>query len=311
MVYCKTLLSLLFLLILSSCSGDRPVQKPPADKEGVKKEAAVKLGGEDVVLAVVNGSKISRSDLDLAIRKLAGEEAAGGLDEKTAKKVLESMVMSRAISQLRQKEMSEQDHAEIAGEVAVFQEQLMVRQYLAKHSTPQLVTMEAIQEYYDAHPELFGSGNSRLYEVITTGRPLQATERDELLGKLKDPATREKWQSWVEELVQAGYPMVYRQGRDGDEVLHPALHQAIAALSVGQVSQLIFIKEIPYLVRVTGERIIPAKPLSEVTETIRKALAPQQLKQAIEEAGKEALAGAVVKYKTISAKDKTTAGRHP
>lgn len=296
MVYCKILLSLLFLLILTSCSGDQPAQKPPSDKEGVKKEAAVKKDGEDKVLAVVNGSAISRSDLDLAIRKLAGQEAAEGLDETAAKKVLESMVISRAVSQLRQKEMSERDRAEIAREVAVFQEQLLVRQYLAEHGKPQPVTMESIQQYYDAHPELFGAGKIRQYEMITTGRPLQATERDELLGKLKDPEAHDKWQGWVDELVRTGYPVVYRQGRDGDEVLRPALAREITALSVGQVSPLIYVKEIPYLIRITAERNSPARPLSEVTGTIRKALAAQQMKQAIEQAGKEALANAVIEY---------------
>jgi hypothetical protein len=289
-------MSLVLLLALCSCTGERSGQEQSPTQKAVKKEAAAAPDGEDKVLAVVNGSSITRSDLDLAIRKLAGGEAEG-LDETAARKVLESMVMSRAISQLRQKEMSKQDHAEIAREVAVFQEQLLVRQYLAEHGTPQPVAMESIRQYYDAHPELFSAGKIRQYEMITTGRPLQANERDELLGKLKDPEAHDKWQGWVDELVRTGYPVVYRQGGDGDEVLHPALARAIAALSVGQVSQLIFIQEIPYLVRITDERKIPPKPLSEVTGIIQKSLVAQRLKQAIEQAGKEALAGAAVEYK--------------
>jgi len=293
----KKLLFLFFLIILSACSSDQPAQQQIADKEPAKKATAANLQGEDTILAVVNGSAISRYDLDLAVRKLAGEEAAAMLDAKATKKVLESLVLSRAISQEQQQEMNGQEHAEIDREVAVFKEQLLVRKYLAKHGKPQPVTMEMVQGYYDAHPELFGAGTVREYEMITTLRPLQDNERDELLGKLKDPQDHERWREWANELSREGYPVAYRQGKESGGVLHPVLAQAIASLSAGQVAKLIFVQETPYLVRVTDERKTPARPLSEVTGTIRKALLPQQLKQVIEQVGREVLAKAAVEYK--------------
>ncbi|MBU0681414.1 MAG: peptidyl-prolyl cis-trans isomerase [Proteobacteria bacterium] len=278
----KVVILLFLTLLLSSC-GD-------ADKEAT-------LEGESVVVAVVNGAEISQFDLDLAIRKLVGAEAATMMDEAATKKVLESMVMSRAISQLREKEMNALEKAEIAKEVAVFREQLLVRRYLAKHSPPQPVTMEMVQDYYDGHPELFGAKKIRMYEMITTKRALNANERDELLGKLQDPGKHGKWQDWAKELAAFGYPVTYRQGRDGGEVLHPKLNQVMGSLAPGQSSPLIFVKETPYLIRITSEENIPAQPLAEVTGAIKKALGPKQLKQAVEQVGKEALANAKVEYK--------------
>jgi len=157
--------------------------------------------------------------------------------------------------------------------------------------------MAMIQEYYQKHPELFGAKTIKAYEMLTSKGVPNPGARDELYAKLQEASQKEDWQQWQKDMAATGYLISYRQGKDDSDVLHPKLAQVVKTLSVGQESQFIIIKEIPYLIRVTDEKSIPAKPLSEVTGTIKKALAPRRVKQAIEKVGKEALAKVEVDYK--------------
>lgn len=298
-MYRKLLLSICCALLLCSCSDDDLVDGPPPEKDLVEEQVVDPPIDEEGVVARVNGLAIYRKELERTIAKLVGAEAAAMMDEEATRKVLESMVMSRAISELRLREMTARDYKDMAWEVARFREQWLVREYLAEHGKVAPVTMAMVQQYYDDHPELFGGGPVKLYEMITTRRPLQAHERDELLGRLNDSADRDVWQDWVKELAAAGFPVTYSRGEENDVTLHPVLSRTIGPLAVGEVSQLIFVQETPCLVRVTGERTSPARPLSEVTGEIRKALAPLQMKQAIERVGKEAIANSVIEYKEL------------
>lgn len=297
----RLILTILTLFLLFAC--DNQVVKEDAEVTNTEQQAEVPSATKTVptvkedILALVNGSAITQTDLDFAIIKLIGEEAAARMDEKATKKVLDSMVMSRAISQLQQKEMNDDEQAEVEREVEIYKEQLLVRRYLAAHGSPQPVTIKQIQDYYDAHPELFGSKKIKHYEMITTKRPLKGNERDELLSKLRDPEKQPNWLDWSNELGALGYPLTYRQGRDDGKTLHPKLTQALTSLAQGQVSPLILIQETPYLIRITALQEIPARPLSEVTGPIRKKLAPIQVKKTIEEVGKEALDKAVIEYR--------------
>ncbi len=297
----STLLAVICCLFLVSCSEGPAEQKKEIKKTVVKEDVtktpvkAVEQAGKTLVL--VGGIPITQTDLDLAIKKLIGEEAAARMDKEATRKVLDSMVMSRAISQLRVAEMSEKENLLLDREVSAYREQLLVRRYLAKHGTPQPVTMTMIQEYYDKHPQLFGAKTIKEYEMLTSSRVLNPGERDEVFSKLNDASNKDDWQQWQKDQAANGHPMSYRHGKDDDDVLHYKIAQVIKTLSVGQESQFMIVKEIPYLIRVTAEKSIPAKPLSEVTGTIKKALAPQQVKQAIEKIGKQALGEVEVEYK--------------
>ncbi len=290
----KHIIPLLFLLILSSCN-DKP--REDETQPTTEKEKIVQLKGDNIILAVVNGSVISRYDLDLAIQKLVGAEAAARMDTTASRKVLESMVISRAIGQARDKEMSKLEHAEIIKEVAVYREQFLVRRYLANHGSPNPVTMEQIQDYYDAHLEFFGAKTTKQYEMITTKRPLNAGERDEVLGKFGKLEKHENWRGWADDMETKGYPIAYRQGKGHSEVLHPQLSQALGALSKGEVSQLILVSDTPYFLRIVAEQQVPGQPISEVTGIIKKALVSKQVKQVIEKVGQKVLANAEVEYK--------------
>jgi len=283
---------------LISCTEEKPAVSekqiettPPSDPPKVI------LEGDDIILARVNGSSITQYELELSIRITLGNQAASRLDENGRRKILESLVASRAIAQVQEAEMSPQELAAIKKKVQAYQEQLFVKQYLAKHVSPQPVSSEMVREYYEAHPERFGSRNFRKYEMITSGPKLRTVERDEIINILGNALENTDWQNWVNDLKQRGYPVSFRKGLVMEKVLHPRLEQVMKSLKSGETSNLIFIKGVPYVVRIVEDQQVPPRPLNKVSNQIRQALIPVQLKKAVKQASEQVLAKSEVIYK--------------
>jgi hypothetical protein len=88
----------------------------------------------------------------------------------------------------------------------------------------------------------------------------------------------------------------YREGLVTDKVLHPRLEKLMKDLKKGETSNLVFIKGIPYVVRIVEDKQIPPQPLDNVSAQIRRALVPVQLKKAVKQASEQVLAKSEVVY---------------
>lgn len=262
-----------------------------------KAEEKVRLAGDDKVLAQVNGSAITQYDVEHTARDMLGEHTATRLDEATRKKVLESLVQSRAIAHAREKELTPEERAELEKKVAAYREELLVKQYLVRHTRPSGVTGEMVRQYYEQHPERFGARKERSYELVTVTGTLTPAQRTSVIDALGQAEREQDWAAWVERLKKAGQPVALRRGHGDEGVLHRKLGQLMAQLAVGQASKLTFIDGTPYAVRVTAEREIPPKPLAEVSEEIRKTLAPVKVKDAVKQASAQVLKGTEVAYR--------------
>jgi hypothetical protein len=261
-----------------------------------KAPAAAKLAGDDAVLAEVEGTQITKYDVELAIKSMFGESGAGQLDEASKKRVLESLVQSRAMASKRAQELSAQETAELERKVAVYREELLVKQYLIAHTKPEGVSTQMVEAYYAQHPEQFGGKHTRAYELIASTRELLDAERGCVITALKDPGAHKDWPAWVAELQKKNLPVSYQRGAGTDAVLHPSLQTLVTRLGIGESSALTFVQGRAYVLRVTGETQAPAKPLSEVSAEIRKTLVPVQLKKSVKEASDQVLKSAKVVY---------------
>jgi len=288
---------LLLALSLLACteSTNMDEQTPPAPPEPAT--PMIVLEGDDVVLARVAGDPITRYELEQTIRSTLGPTAADRLDDAGRQKVLESLVASRAIARVREAEMTAEEIAAVDKKTQSYREQLLVKQYLATHVSPQPVTGEMVRDYYKAHPEQFGSRHFRKYEMITGQPKLKSAERDNLIALLGQAGANTDWQNWVTELKEKGYPVLFRQGLVTDKVLHPRLEKLMKDLKTGESSNLVFIKGTPYVVRIVEDKKLPPKPLEQVSDQIRKALVPVQLKKSVKLASEQVLAQTEVVYK--------------
>jgi len=256
----------------------------------------VVLEGDDIVLARVDGEPITRYDVEQTIQSTLGQVSAARLDEQGRRKVLDSLVASRAIARVQKAEMTPEDLAALDKKVGAYREQLLVKQYLAEHAAPQPVTGDMVRDYYEAHPEHFGARTIRSYEMLAGKRRLTTPERDDLIYALQGAAEKNDWQPWVQTLQRQGYPIGYRQGQVDEKLLHPQLRELMSSIQKGETSRLIFVDGRAYIVRIVDEKQIAPRPLNDVSGEIRKALVPVQLKKAVKQASDQVLQTTEVIY---------------
>lgn len=254
------------------------------------------LPDDDKVLARVNGSPITQSDLALSIETTLGAQGARMLDDAGRQSMLQSLVAARAISQVQSQNLSAAERSALEKRVAAYREQLLVKMYLAKNPGGEPVTRQMVQQYYDAHPDQFGAGTSVTYETIRTDAPLTEAARDQLLAALSSPAKTADWAAAVERLKQKGFPVTYRKASSDVERLEPQVRDLIGRLKAGRSSEPTFIQGTLYVARLLDERKIAARPLSEVSGDIRKILLPVQLKKAAKQAADQVLKESKVEY---------------
>jgi hypothetical protein len=287
----------LFVLFIGCQESKAPVEVANESKTTPDSKAqTVVLVGDDQILVKVNGSPITRYELELAINSSLGEETAGRLKAAGRRKVLESLVASRAIAQAREAELTPEDLAALEKMVEAYREQLLVKQYLAQHASPQPVSSEMVREYYEQHPERFGAETIRTYEMIASRRPLNPDERDGLIRLFKQAAGIKDWRQWVKTLQTQGYAVVFRRGQVSEKALDSRLKQLMQPLQKGETSNPAFVKGTAYLVRIVEDKQIAPRPLKDVSVQIRKALVPVQLKKAVREVSTQVLQTADVIY---------------
>jgi hypothetical protein len=252
------------------------------------------LPGADHVLARVGDSTITEYDLTQSIARTFGEHAPD-LEDEARRKVLESLVTTRALARAREAELDAAGRAALEQDVASYREQRLMKQYLDAHAPPEPVSDAMIEAYYRQHPERFGGQKLRHYELIT-GRASSAVERDGLLSALAGAAQKSDLRAFSSELAAAGKPVSYASGLGNEAALHPRLRTLIEGLEVGKTSAVLFVEGASYVVRVTAIDEQPPRPLAEVREQIRDILTPIQLKKSIQVAGAQAVAAAGVEY---------------
>jgi hypothetical protein len=260
------------------------------------KQDKPQLPGDDKVLARVNDGVITAYDLQASLERSFGPERAASADAKLRREVLESMVLSRALALARDAELDAGARAALERKLAAYREELLVKQYLAEHQPPVPVSDDQAERFYREHPERFGAGQAKRYELIGSERELATSERDALLRALEGGSSQADWTAWVKGLRAKGLPLVFASGRGEEGALHGKLRSVIASLAPGQVSPVTFVEGRIYLLRVTGSEPIAPTPFAQVRPQIKEMLGPLQVKDALQRAGAKVLPHARVQY---------------
>jgi len=276
-------------LFVSGCNGDKtPVTSEP-------REDTVSPVQQNI-LARVQGEPVTAFDVEQAALKMLGAQQATLLDEAGRKKVLESLVLGKALSRAAKKEMDAEELTLLEWKVMSYREQLLVNRYLRRHAEPRPVTEKMIKEYYEANPERFGGRTVREYELIASSKRLDGTQRERVLAELAGVDAKKDWRRYVEDLSRKNLPLQFRQGKTNTDVLIKELQSVLDRLDVDEVSKPFFTGGKVYIARITSKTKTPPRPLNEVSADIRKALAPVQLKKAIRKVSDEILNTVNVEY---------------
>ena len=237
----------------------------------------------DPVLVKVGAQSITEKDLDIAVLRLLGPARMTQIDETARKKILESLVLSKVISQAAEAEMDAETKDSIERKVRSYREEILVKQYLRDHVEPQPVTQAMVKEHYEKYPERYGAVVTQTFQLLSATKKLTGEARQELLKALGDAEKAKDLRRYSKKLIAKKQAVTFREGKSNDKLLQKQLQQVLSTLKLNQTSRVFFIDGIPNVVRITAEKKQQARPLSEVSASIRKSLLPGQLKVAIKE----------------------------
>lgn len=248
------------------------------------------------ILVTVDESPITRAQLELTIERTLGDSAPLFANEEVERKILDSLVSSRAMALLAERELDPSEKQQLDLKAQAYREELLVRHYLQEHATPEPVSSEMVADYYNRHPEEFGGGVEKSFEIITSTAELSERQRSELITLLSGSELKSaSWQDLVAGWRSQGQPLEYQQSKIKPALLEQPLRSLVEGTAEGGVAPL-YTQGRLLLVRVLAEKPLPAKPLSEVSGDIREKLAPQALKKAVKELSAQALKQVSVEY---------------
>ena len=237
----------------------------------------------DPVLVKVGTQTITEKDLDIAVLRLLGPSRMAQIDDVARKKILESLVLSRVISQAAEAEINAETKDSIERKVRSYREEILVKQYLRDHVEPQPVTQGMVKAHYEKYPERYGAVVTQTFQLLSATKKLKGEARQKLLKALGGAEKAKDLKVFSRKLKAQNFAVTLRQGKSNDQLLQTHLKQVLSDLKLNQTSRVFFIDGVPSVVRVTAEKKQQARPLSEVSSSIRKALLPGQLKIAIKE----------------------------
>lgn len=263
---------ILLAVLVSACSNKEPASDTP----------------KPAVLATVNGESITEADVDFMLERMLNGQALIQVNEELRQKVLDSLIASHAMKIQAKAAMTPDELEQLARTVKNYEEELYVKAYLSKNVTPEPVSVEMVQAYYDSHSNEFGSESVKDFQLLVLRDAKDEKKRDQLLAAVAAIKSTADWRAKAKELQQKYY-LQYQEGRNKAGLLDKGLEQAMGSLKQGETSGLVYVDDQIYLVRVTSVTQTAAKPLAEVSADIRRKLAAQQLRSAVKKASETVL----------------------
>ena len=271
------------LLLAVSCSKQEPV-----GDEGKENKATV--------IAVVNGEDITEKQLALAAARSRGSVDKLWMDEAYREKMLESLVRSRVIAQRSKTTLTEDDIDDIAGHVAAYKEELLVKRYLKKHVTAEPVSNEMIMSFYKKYPEKFGQKTRKKFRLMSASSVASGPKRNKLIKQFSELEFSDSWEKSAGEMGGDGVTVRFKELNVYEEAMGENIRAILQSTAVGEISKLHFDGGGLVRIHVVSEEITPAKNLSEVSQQIRKMLAPIKVKEALQRLSDRLLKESKIQY---------------
>jgi peptidyl-prolyl cis-trans isomerase C len=220
------------------------------------------------VLAVVNGSKITRMDFDQLIQQYRPE--AGSWAEHNKGQVMRDLVTLEVLAQEGTKLRLDQD-PRIQAQIRLRTKDIVARSVVEKYVHERSgVTDDTIRQHYEASKDEY-----TVEEQVTASHILVRTEQEsqEVVADLKqgkDFAEVAKARSIDGSAAKGGALGTFSRGRTVAE-----FEEAAFALQVGEISPPVRTQFGYHVIKVTERTPAHVKPLDEVRDEVRNALIAQ------------------------------------
>ena len=285
----KKWMAVLSLSALLLACGDKKVEKEASDKVVQKVQSPI--------LVTVQGEAITEMDLQLAIHRTLGPKALFQADSKAQQKILESIVMSKALAIRTESLLSDEQRYEIERQTLAYRDELLAKKFLKEKISPKPVSEAMVAAYYEDNLDKFSTPAKLQVEFIQAGPNMTPSQRGPIMAALTRAQKESDWQTWVSSQDKQSLPLSYSQNAFSAKAMGSDIAQVIRGLKEGESSKVFFINKRPALARVIKRLPGTAKPLAQVSKEIRKTLAPMQLKKAIKASAADVMAEMKIEYK--------------
>jgi hypothetical protein len=235
------------------------------------------------VVASIDGKPIYQAELALVINQTLGEFAALQLGSQGRKKVLESLIIRKLMSDQQWQLMDEEERQQLDLELNIYREELLTKRHVREHLIAEPVNDDMIQAYYANNPSTYGAKTLRRFEMVRADVSRSPVLQKDLSLLIQGLTPHSDWKLSIDQARQQGLPIFLVSGHSAESGLIDDYQQIIQSLAEGEISPLHSINGILVRFRVTELIQVPAKPIEEVSKNIRKTLAPLQLKKAIQQ----------------------------
>ena len=256
-----SMLIILMLCTLSSCDSQQ------------KEQGKIGLSGEGVsrgkLLATIDGKKIYEPELQSLLVDMFGEYQAQTMDDTSRKRALDSLIASHALVREAEKQLSAETISDVDLKAARYRDNQLINAYMKTKISPASLTNEHIRTYYENNLEKFGKRTIKKIQAMTTRNELPEELRESYLSHLAETMKTGDLEKISKAMKVKGYEVHVQSAELNMSLLDERLYQFINAQKLDMLSELTFINGRPYLVRVISQKVVAAKPLSQVSASIR------------------------------------------
>jgi hypothetical protein len=301
-------------LSATGCGGDKDnASDQHSTSSPGKQDTSTESSGQEMngaVLARVDGLPITESDLDRLVYRIGGEGTEALVSQalssdENRKKMLESLVSSRAMAILEEKQLSAEQKNDLDKKVAAYREELLVKSYLQEHADIQPVSNDMVKTYYAENALEFAEEPQYRFEVLTSYGEVTEDQRKEILNALATAKNTKDWKALEQKLIKNKLPIKHQTAKARPGLLSADIRALLEKTApVSEISAInktprvsdVDVKQTIKVVRVLEITPGAVKPIAEVSANIRKRLAPIMMKQAVAEASLEARKNVDISY---------------
>lgn len=264
-----------------------------------KAEKAVSPGEPQAsaVLARVEGEEITRVHLEESAKEALGSVGSLMIARGSEDKLVQGLVVRKAMAKLRAKELSAQELASMERKAQAFRERLLAKSYIESHVERPRASEQDVKAYYEAHQERFGARNLPTFELLVADVEAKGAKEIEVLKLLGELSSQKSWSTTVEARGHTS-PVRWLEGSSELGNLPPKLQRQIKDMTSGETSGVLRLGSKLYVARVTGSELRKARPLLEVQDEIRQTLKPRAYRDAVKRLQAQVLEQVSIEYGT-------------
>lgn len=278
-IFSNLALIALTTLALAACQGNKPSGSADTSKNAK-------------VLATVNGVNITSDDFDREVKALPEYIRAMADTPQGKKEMLDTLVMRELILQQAAKDGVDKSK-EVEEKMAELKKRIIVDTYLKKKlETSAKISDEELKSFYEKNLDKFKAADQ-----VRASHILVKTEQEakDILAQLKGGAKFEELAKTrsIDSSASKGGDL----GWFGKGNMVPVFEKTVFGLKEGETSGIVKSEFGYHIIKLTGKRSAGTRPLEEVKEQIRAALAPQKQQQAFMQLKEELRKGAKIELK--------------